>query len=116
MIREGHEPGTRRTIDRPLIRRMAGESWFLMLNHFLATIFFQIDVFNARHNRLSQQQLSLLLAPHPLAAVALAPAGNHHRARSLGKQSVQVHRALDIVQPQFHELSAVFRQVLVLGD
>ncbi len=23
---------------------MAGESWFLMLNHFLATIFFQIDV------------------------------------------------------------------------
>lgn len=44
MIREGHEPGTKRTIDRPLIRRMGGESWFLMLNHFLATIFFQIDV------------------------------------------------------------------------
>ena len=44
MIREGHDPGTKRTIDRPLIRRMMGESWFLMLNHFLATIFFQIDV------------------------------------------------------------------------
>lgn len=44
MIRAGHEPGTKRTIDRPLIRRMGGESWFLMLNHFLATIFFQIDV------------------------------------------------------------------------
>jgi O-antigen/teichoic acid export membrane protein len=27
-----------------LIRRMVGESWPLMLNHFLATIFFQIDV------------------------------------------------------------------------
>ncbi|MEO8397185.1 MAG: oligosaccharide flippase family protein, partial [Chloroflexota bacterium] len=31
-------------IDRRMIRSMAGESWFLMLNHFLATIFFQIDV------------------------------------------------------------------------
>ncbi len=31
-------------IDRPMIRMMAGESWFLMLNHFLATIFFQIDI------------------------------------------------------------------------
>jgi O-antigen/teichoic acid export membrane protein len=44
MLREGHAPGTKRSIDRPLIRRMVGESWFLMLNHFLATIFFQIDV------------------------------------------------------------------------
>jgi O-antigen/teichoic acid export membrane protein len=26
------------------MRRMAGESWSLMLNHFLATIFFQIDI------------------------------------------------------------------------
>ncbi len=33
-----------RILDLPLIRSMAGESWFLMLNHFLATIFFQIDV------------------------------------------------------------------------
>lgn len=30
--------------ERGLMRRMAGESWPLMLNHFLATIFFQIDV------------------------------------------------------------------------
>jgi O-antigen/teichoic acid export membrane protein len=30
--------------DWALIRRMVGESWPLMLNHFLATIFFQIDV------------------------------------------------------------------------
>jgi O-antigen/teichoic acid export membrane protein len=27
-----------------LMRKMAGESWPLMLNHFLATIFFQVDV------------------------------------------------------------------------
>ncbi len=27
-----------------LVRRMVGESWPLMLNHFLATIFFQIDI------------------------------------------------------------------------
>ncbi len=31
-------------IDFRLIRTMAGESWFLMLNHLLATIFYQIDV------------------------------------------------------------------------
>jgi O-antigen/teichoic acid export membrane protein len=31
-------------IERSLIRRMTGESWFLMLNHLLATIFFQIDI------------------------------------------------------------------------
>ncbi len=30
--------------DNPMIRRMVGESWPLMLNHFLATIFFQIDI------------------------------------------------------------------------
>ncbi|MEZ4669027.1 MAG: oligosaccharide flippase family protein [Anaerolineae bacterium] len=30
--------------DRSLIRGMVGEGWPLMLNHFLATIFFQIDV------------------------------------------------------------------------
>jgi O-antigen/teichoic acid export membrane protein len=30
--------------DRALIQRMAGASWPLMLNHFLQTIFFQIDV------------------------------------------------------------------------
>jgi O-antigen/teichoic acid export membrane protein len=30
--------------DIALMRRMAGQSWPLMLNHFLATIFFQIDV------------------------------------------------------------------------
>lgn len=30
--------------DRPLIRGMTRESWPLMLNHFLATIFFQIDI------------------------------------------------------------------------
>ena len=33
-----------RRVDLPLIRNMAGESYPLMLNHFLATIFFQIDV------------------------------------------------------------------------
>ena len=32
------------TPDTSLMRRMVGESWPLMLNHFLATIFFQIDV------------------------------------------------------------------------
>ncbi|MBZ0299550.1 MAG: flippase, partial [Anaerolineae bacterium] len=30
--------------DFPLMRGMVGESWPLLLNHFLATIFFQIDV------------------------------------------------------------------------
>lgn len=30
--------------NRADIRRMAGESWPLMINHFLATIFFQIDI------------------------------------------------------------------------
>lgn len=30
--------------DRGLMRRMMGESWSLMLNHFLATIFIQIDI------------------------------------------------------------------------
>lgn len=44
MLRAEQEPRTKPPLDRPLIRRMAGESWFLMLNHFLATIFFQIDV------------------------------------------------------------------------
>ena len=44
MIHAGNSLTTSRRLDRVLIRRMAGESWFLMLNHFLATIFFQIDV------------------------------------------------------------------------
>jgi O-antigen/teichoic acid export membrane protein len=33
-----------RRLDRSLIRKMTGESWPLMLNHFLATVFFQIDI------------------------------------------------------------------------
>jgi O-antigen/teichoic acid export membrane protein len=31
-------------VEPPLMRRMVGESWPLMLNHFLASIFFQIDI------------------------------------------------------------------------
>lgn len=31
-------------VDMGLIRRMMGHSWALLLNHFLATIFFQVDV------------------------------------------------------------------------
>ncbi len=38
------EGANAQTVDRPLVRRMVGESYPLMLNHFLATIFFQIDV------------------------------------------------------------------------
>ena len=34
----------KRHIDLPLIRHMTRESWPLMVNHFLATIFFQIDI------------------------------------------------------------------------
>jgi O-antigen/teichoic acid export membrane protein len=40
----GAREGQRAALDRTLIRRMGGHSWPLMLNHFLATIFFQIDV------------------------------------------------------------------------
>ena len=38
------EPARLWHFDPPLIRRMVGESWPLMLNHLLATIFYQIDV------------------------------------------------------------------------
>ncbi len=45
---EGGEFRSRRVragvLDLPLIREMTRESWFLMLNHLLATIFYQIDV------------------------------------------------------------------------
>ncbi len=44
VVEAGFKPARTRILDLPLIRAMAGESWFLMLNHFLATIFFQIDV------------------------------------------------------------------------
>jgi len=41
----GEQPPRRKWMpDWVLIRGMAGQSWPLMLNHFLATIFFQIDV------------------------------------------------------------------------
>jgi len=44
--------GMIRRVERPLMRRMLGESYPLMFNHFLATIFFQIDVvlIEAIHN------------------------------------------------------------------
>ncbi len=46
LIRKGDSPNRpyAYTVDWPLMRSMAGQSWPLMLNHFLATIFFQIDV------------------------------------------------------------------------
>ncbi len=40
---QGLYQGAKR-IDMPLVRGMVRESWPLMLNHFLATIFFQIDI------------------------------------------------------------------------
>ncbi|MFW5691319.1 MAG: oligosaccharide flippase family protein [Chloroflexota bacterium] len=55
VIRTGRQPTPTETADRAepvpalrpsgrLMRGMVGESWPLMLNHFLATIFFQIDI------------------------------------------------------------------------
>ncbi|MBL8145403.1 MAG: flippase, partial [Anaerolineae bacterium] len=41
MLKRGPQPAR---VHWTLIRRMANQSWPLMLNHFLATIFFQIDV------------------------------------------------------------------------
>jgi O-antigen/teichoic acid export membrane protein len=41
---KSHVAEAHRMMDFPLMRRMMGESWPLLLNHFLATIFFQIDV------------------------------------------------------------------------
>jgi O-antigen/teichoic acid export membrane protein len=40
----GASQSRREGLQIPLLRRMTGESWPLMLNHLLATIFFQIDV------------------------------------------------------------------------
>ncbi len=34
----------REPVDRPLMRHMMGESWPLMINHLLATVFFKIDI------------------------------------------------------------------------
>ncbi|HLV34499.1 MAG TPA: flippase, partial [Spirillospora sp.] len=44
VARESQLQAGGRIIDWPLLRGMVGQSWPLMLNHFLATIFFQIDV------------------------------------------------------------------------
>jgi O-antigen/teichoic acid export membrane protein len=38
------QPEAPARLERPLMRSMAAESWPLMLNHFLASIFFQIDI------------------------------------------------------------------------
>jgi O-antigen/teichoic acid export membrane protein len=38
------QPNTPARVETPLIRSMVGQSWPLMLNHFLASIFFQIDI------------------------------------------------------------------------
>jgi len=38
------QPEAPARLERPLIRSMVAESWPLMLNHFLASIFFQIDI------------------------------------------------------------------------
>jgi O-antigen/teichoic acid export membrane protein len=46
LFRQAAEPTTVRSwrAESPLLRGMVGAGWPLMLNHFLATIFFQIDV------------------------------------------------------------------------
>lgn len=44
MGEDGGVNNTPKQMDRPLIQQMMGESRPLMFNHFLATIFFQIDV------------------------------------------------------------------------
>ena len=52
----------------------------------------------------------------PLAAVALAAAGDDHRRGPIGQQPLQVHFAVDVVQPQLDQLGALLDQVAMLGD
>ena len=60
--------------------------------------------------------MPLLFAAGPLAAVVLAAAGDDHRRRAIGQQSLEVHLAVDVVEPQLDQLRPLLNQVPMLGD
>ena len=76
-------------------------------------VFFQIDIFHALGDGRAQQQQALLFGTGELAAVGGAAAGDHHRTRPIGHQPFNVHFAVDVIQTQLDQSSALFDQVSV---
>ncbi len=79
-------------------------------------VVFQIDVLDALGDGGPQQQPALLLAAGELPAVGGPAASDDHRAGPVGHQPLQVHLAVDVVQPQFDQTGALVDQVPILGD
>ncbi len=79
-------------------------------------VFFEVDVFDPLGDGRAQQHAALLFAAAVLAAVVRPPAGDDHGAGPIGKQTLEVDVAVDVVQPQFDQLGALVDQMLVFRD
>ena len=79
-------------------------------------VIFEIDVIDPFGNRAAQQHQPLLFGAGPFAAVALAATSHHYRRRPVDQQSLEIDVAVDVIEPQLHQLGTLLHQVAVLGD
>ena len=73
-------------------------------------VVFNVDVFNFRNDRGSQQRLPLFFRFIPAALVFRATAGDDHRRRPVFDQTVYIGSPGDPVQPQFYQFRPFFRE------
>ena len=78
--------------------------------NLLGNIGFDVDVFDPRRDRASQQHQSILFRLHPATPVFPPPRGHDHRARTTIEQSREADSSTDKVQPQFDELPPLVRR------
>lgn len=79
-------------------------------------VFFEIHVVDPLGDCRTEQHQPLLLALVPLAAILLATAGDDDRTGPIRNKPLQIHGPHDVIDAQFNELGALFRQMLMLGD
>ena len=76
----------------------------------------EVDVLDPLGDRRPQEHQPLLLRAGVLAAVGRPPAGNDDRAGAIGRQSLDVRLAADVIHAQLDELRALFDEVPVFGQ
>ncbi len=82
---------------------------------FSGNIFFQIDVFDSRSDRGSQQGLSLLFRSPPSTAVFAPTAGDDNRCRTVFDQAAKIRQMRQPVQSQFDQRGALVGERPMLG-
>ena len=82
--------------------------------HLGGDVVLEIDVVGPLDDRRAEEHEAGLFGLLPAAAVGDPAAGHDDRAGPLRKEPFRLHRALEVIEPQFDEWHAVLREMAVL--